>query len=156
MATQGNQTQYPEERELAKFAALLCAASGEPIDDMTVATMASKLTRILDDESTSVQLLRSVVIRATVKKVDYEESSHRYVVSFVAANDPEGKVETVRSNRLDGRGGKAARAIWGRDLDGHDVMLYKTNEAVGRDPKNAQGYRVSPWCRDLGPAGAVR
>lgn len=146
-------TKYPEEREMAKLAALCCAASGEPVDDMSVATMAVKLESAIDDESTAVQLLRSAVIRARIERVDYEESSRRYLISFVALNDPEGKVETVRSNRTDGARGKAAKAIWGRDLAGHEVLLYKTNEAVGRDPKNAQGYRVSPWCKDLGLAG---
>lgn len=152
----GQQSRYPEEREIAKLAALCCAAAGSPIDDMSVAAMALKVDAAIDDESTAVQLLRSAVIKARIERIEYEESSRRYLISFVALNDPEARVETVRSNRTDGARGKAAKAVWGRDLEGHDVLLYKTNEGVGKDPKNAQGYRVSPWCRDLGAHAAGR
>ena len=105
----------------------------------------------IDGRSLVMRVLSSTVITGTVRTVTFEGSSSRFVVEFVADNG-EGEVETIRSERTDGRNGDVARKLWGSGLVGHRVAIYKNNEP-GRDGKASNGYRVAPWVVDLGLAG---
>jgi hypothetical protein len=115
------------------------------------------IKRMMGDNSVAMLMLDSVHIYCTIKSIEYEETSTRYVVSFVADNDENGKVETIRTDRTDGNAGHLVRALWTQDLVGKHVCLYKHNDVPSADSANEirkrggtippQGYRRAVYVR---------
>lgn len=104
---------------------------------------------ILSDRSMAARVAAAVPLRAVVREVGYEESSRRFVMTFVAEHG-DGEEETVRSDRTDGAAGGRVRRMWTQDLAGRRVIIYKCNEAAGRDPARGSGYRVAPLIQIIG------
>lgn len=130
----------------AYFSLLLSGRKYEYLD-LAVAQEALKLKRLYDAGNLPNLVLESKRITGVVRSITFEESSQRYVIEF-EAEEREHR-EKIRSERLDGWHGKAAKAVWGRDLVGHKVIIFKKNEP-GKDAGASNGYRVAPYCVDLG------
>ena len=118
-----------------------------------------KGTRMLDEGSFIMNTLDSVKIPATIKSVEFEKSSERYVITFEAVyhdDNEEQKEETIRTPRMDRKDGKIIenqieklKQIAGTD---QRVIIYKHNELPtdttkkpGRRNTPSTGYRVAVW-----------
>lgn len=144
-----NDTQFdPSAIRMAYFTLLL---SGRKYDDLELAVAQEllKMDRLTAERSLPSMVAHSVRIAATVISVEFEESSKRYLIKFMADNGD--KEECVRSERTDANHKDAVKKIWQRDLVGHRVIIFKYKDKVGS--KGApNGYRIAPYCIDLGKA----
>ena len=144
-----NDTQFdPAAIRMAYFALLL---SGRKYDDLELAVAQEmlKIDRLTTERSLPNMIGHSVRIRATINSVEFEESSKRYLIKFDADNG-DGE-ERVRSERTDVNHKDAVKKIWQRDLVGHRVIIFKCKDKVGcKEAPN--GYRIAPYCIDLGKA----
>lgn len=110
------------------------------------------ISRMKASKSLAVLVQKAVRIVGTIKKVEFEESSQRYLITFRASNGAE-EDEIVRSERVDSGRGSTVKSLWGeRNLVGHKVAIFKHNERAGEDVKRDKGYRVAVWVTDFGPA----
>lgn len=144
-----NDTQFdPAAIRMAYFALLL---SGRKYDnlELAVAQEMLKLDRLASERSLPSMVGHSVKIAATITSIEFEETSKRYLIKFIADN--EGKEERVRSERMDSSHKDAVKKIWGRDLVGHRVIIFKCKDKVG-SKEAPNGYRIAPYCIDLGKA----
>lgn len=124
---------------------------GELVDAASLTKEVISIGRMAADNSLAVLVQKSARLVGTIKDIQFEESSQRYLVTFRANNSDEDEI--VRSERVDSQRGETVKELWGRNnLGGHRVVLYKHNERVGEDKKREKGYRVAPWVTDLGPA----
>lgn len=124
---------------------------GEVIDAASLTKEVLDISRMTAENSLAVLVQKSVRLIGTIKDIKFEESSQRYLITFLASNAEEDEI--VRSERVDSARGSVVRELWGRNnLIGHRVVLYKHNERVGEDKKREKGYRVAPWVTDLGAA----
>lgn len=142
-----NNTQFdPAAIRMAYFALLL---SGRKYDnlELAVAQEMLKMNRLVSERSLPSLIGRSIRITATINSVEFEESSKRYLIKFQADNGDE--EERVRSERMDANHKDAVRKIWGRDLVGHRVIIFKCKDKVG-SKEAPNGYRIAPYCIDLG------
>lgn len=102
---------------------------------------------LLADDSIAMRMMDSIRIVATIKDVRFEESSQRYVVSFVADRG-DGKVETIRTDRTDDwRTGALVKRMWGSNLVGQKVVIFKHNEVPTKEQAEkarANGVTVPP------------
>lgn len=96
------------------------------------------------DNSIASRTLMAVPIRATVLKIELEENTQRYLITFKADSQEEGKevVETIRSDRLDSWYGDMVRQMWD-GLEGEHVCIYKCMEQTN-DPKKPK-VRTAPF-----------
>lgn len=124
---------------------------GELVDASSLTKEVLNIAKMKSDSSLAVLVQKSVRLVGTIKDIKFEESSQRYLVTFLAkGNDDD---EIVRSERVDSPRGETVKELWGRgNLVGHRVVLFKHNERAGEDKKREKGYRVAPWVTDLGPA----
>lgn len=144
-----NDTQFdPAAIRMAYFALLL---SGRKYDnlELAVAQEMLKMNRLTAERSLPNLIGNSVRIAATINSIEFEESSKRYLIKFSADNGEE--EEWVRSERLDSSHKAAVKKIWGRDLVGHRVLIFKYKDKVG-SKEAPNGYRIAPYCIDLSKA----
>lgn len=141
-----NDTQFdPATIRIAYFALLL---SGRKYDnlELAVAQEMLKMNRLTAERSLPNLIGNSVRIAATINSIEFEESSKRYLIKFSADNEEE--EEWVRSERVDSSHKAAVKKIWGRDLVGHRVLIFKYKDKVG-SKEAPNGYRIAPYCIDL-------
>lgn len=144
-----NDTQFdPATIRMAYFALLL---SGRKYDnlELAVAQEMLKMNRLTAERSLPNLIGNSVRIAATINSIEFEESSKRYLIKFSADNEE--KEEWVRSERVDSSHKAAVKKIWGRDLVGHRVLIFKYKDKVG-SKEAPNGYRIAPYCIDHGKA----
>lgn len=144
-----NDTQFdPETIRMAYFALLL---SGRKYDnlELAVAQEMLKMNRLTAERSLPNLIGNSVRITATINSIEFEESSKRYLIKFSADNGEE--EERVRSERVDSSHKVAVKKIWGRNLIGHRVLIFKYKDKVG-SKEAPNGYRIAPYCIDLSKA----
>lgn len=144
-----NDTQFdPATIRMANFALLL---SGRKYDnlELAVAQEMLKMNRLTAERSLPNLIGNSVRIAATINSIEFEESSKRYLIKFSADNGDE--EEWVRSERVDSSHKAAVKKIWGRDLVGHRVLIFKYKDKVG-SKEAPNGYRIAPYCIDHGKA----
>ena len=144
-----NDTQFdPATIRMAYFALLL---SGRKYDnlDLAVAQEMLKMNRLTAERSLPNLIGNSMRIAATINSIEFEESSKRYLIKFSADNGEE--EEWVRSERVDSSHKAAVKKIWGRDLVGHRVLIFKYKDKVG-SKEAPNGYRIAPYCIDLSKA----
>ena len=144
-----NDTQFdPATIRMAYFALLL---SGRKYDnlDLAVAQEMLKMNRLTAERSLPNLIGNSVRIAGTINSIEFEESSKRYLIKFSADNGEE--EEWVRSERVDSSHKAAVKKIWGRDLVGHRVLIFKYKDKVG-SKEAPNGYRIAPYCIDLSKA----
>lgn len=144
-----NDTQFdPAAIRMAYFALLL---SGRKYDDLELAVAQEmlKMNRLTAERSLPNLIGNSVKIAATINSIEFEESSKRYLIKFSADNGEE--EEWVRSERVDSSHKAAVKKIWGRDLVGHRVLIFKYKDKVG-SKEAPNGYRIAPYCIDLSKA----
>lgn len=144
-----NDTQFdPATIRMAYFALLL---SGRKYDnlELAVAQEMLKMNRLTAERSLPNLIGNSVRIAATINSIELEESSKRYLIKFSADNGEE--EEWVRSERVDSSHKAAVKKIWGRDLVGHRVLIFKYKDKVG-SKEAPNGYRIAPYCIDHGKA----
>lgn len=144
-----NETQFdPATIRMAYFALLL---SGRKYDnlELAVAQEMLKMNRLNAERSLPNLIGNSVRIAATINSIEFEESSKRYLIKFSADNGDE--EEWVRSERVDSSHKAAVKKIWGRDLVGHRVLIFKYKDKVG-SKEAPNGYRIAPYCIDHGKA----
>lgn len=144
-----NDTQFdPATIRMAYFALLLSDRKYDNLE-LAVAQEMLKMNRLTAERSLPNLIGNSVRIAATINSIKFEESSKRYLIKFSADNEE--KEEWVRSERVDSSHKAAVKKIWGRDLVGHRVLIFKYKDKVG--PKEApNGYRIAPYCIDHGKA----
>ena len=144
-----NDTQFdPATIRMAYFALLL---SGRKYDnlELAVAQEMLKMNRLTTERSLPNLIGNSVRIAATINSIEFEEPSKRYLIKFSADNGEE--EEWVRSERVDSSHKAAVKKIWGRDLVGHRVLIFKYKDKVG-SKEAPNGYRIAPYCIDHGKA----
>lgn len=144
-----NDNQFdPATIRMAYFALLL---SGRKYDnlELAVAQEMLKMNRLTAERSLPNLIGNSVRIAATINSIEFEESSKRYLIKFSADNGEE--EEWVRSERVDSSHKAAVKKIWGRDLVGHRVLIFKYKDKVG-SKEAPNGYRIAPYCIDLSKA----
>lgn len=144
-----NDTQFdPATIHMAYFALLL---SGRKYDnlELAVAQEMLKMNRLTAERSLPNLIGNSVRIAATINSIEFEESAKRYLIKFSADNGEE--EEWVRSERMDSSHKAAVKKIWGRDLVGHRVLIFKCKDKVG-SKEAPNGYRIAPYCIDHGKA----
>lgn len=144
-----NDTQFdPATIRMAYFALLL---SGRKYDnlELAVAQEMLKMNRLTAERSLPNLIGNSVRIAATINSIEFEESSKRYLIKFSADNVEE--EEWVRSERVDSSHKAAVKKIWGRNLVGHRVLIFKYKDKVG-SKEAPNGYRIAPYCIDLSKA----
>ena len=144
-----NDTQFdPATIRMAYFALLL---SGRKYDnlELAVAQEMLKMNRLTAERSLPNLIGNSVRIATTINSIKFEESSKRYLIKFSADNGE--KEEWVRSERVDSSHKAAVKKIWGRDLVGHRVLIFKYKDKVG-SKEAPNGYRIAPYCIDHGKA----
>lgn len=144
-----NDTQFdPATIRMAYFALLL---SGRKYDnlELAVAQEMLKMNRLTAERSLPNLIGNSGRIAATINSIKFEESSKRYLIKFSADNGE--KEEWVRSERVDSSHKAAVKKIWGRDLVGHRVLIFKYKDKVG-SKEAPNGYRIAPYCIDHGKA----
>lgn len=144
-----NDTQFdPATIRMAYFALLL---SGRKYDnlELAVAQEMLKMNRLTAERSLPNLIGNSVRIAATINSIEFEESSKRYLIKFSADNGEE--EEWVRSERVDSSHKAAVKKIWGRDLVGHRVLIFKYKDKVG-SKEAPNGDRIAPYCIDHGKA----
>lgn len=142
-----NDTQFdPAAIRMAYFALLL---SGRKYDnlELAVAQEMLKINRLASERSLPSMIGRSIRITATINSIEFEESSKRYLIKFMADNGDE--EEWVRSERMDSSHRDAVKKIWGRDLVGHRAIIFKCKDRVG-SKEAPNGYRIAPYCIDRG------
>lgn len=144
-----NDTKFdPATIRMAYFALPL---SGRKYDnlELAVAQEMLKMNRLTAERSLPNLIGNSVRIAATINSIEFEESSKRYLIKFSADNVEE--EEWVRSERVDSSHKAAVKKIWGQNLVGHRVLIFKYKDKVGfKEAPN--GYRIAPYCIDLSKA----
>ena len=125
----------------------------EPAEaEALLAYYVSQLRRLGNERSVPCRIANCVAVMATVTDVAYEESSTRYVITFLSDSpnrEGERRPETVRSDRTDGLRGQFVVSMW-QDAAGQRAVIYKTTEATGRPAKPSIG--VAPYVQLFGPA----
>ena len=152
--------QLQENRRIILAAAEIVSKQEHPAKDnadlqLRIAKTSAFLQRLLSQDSLPMKTLSSVKIPAKVLSVDYEASSTRFVVKFVALGQDSDNIETIRTPRTDTEQGRAIKnkilALKNSVDDSSKknlVVIYKNNEEGaqrkgGVTPSN--GYRVMPW-----------
>ena len=144
-----------ERTELAQrcteLAYLSLALSGEEPSPLALARRSLAVRRALGEHSLAMEVHAALPINATITRIDLEASSQRYLVEFLADNNENGVVETIRTDRLDGARGDIVRRLWTPSLAGHRARIYKLNSPArpGADGK-AREYRRAVFVEDLG------
>lgn len=113
---------------------------------LAVTKRSTSIASLLEEDSLPMQVLSAVKLRAIVKDVRFEESSNRYIITFLANNGKND--EQIRSPRMDSYYGKILKDTLTPELVGKTVIIYKINEE--RTDKPGQTVRVCPMIDVLG------
>lgn len=124
----------------------LVVGGTSPITEQKLLSEYLRVSSLANPKGLIARVKASIPIWCVIKSVSYEDSSQRYVVTFRA--DKSDRDETVRSDRVDARGGQFVRDLFGQDgLTGKRAVIYKLNERAGEDQMHSHGYRVCPYMR---------
>lgn len=86
-------------------------------------------------------------IIAKVLGIRFEESSKRYILTFLA--DGSDEPEEARSLRSDGKYANIVKGMFGEEVQGrlinHRAIVYKANQKAAQNAKMGAGYRVVPY-----------
>lgn len=116
-------------------------STGEVLDEFFY------LKALMDRKSVFMRTAYAVPIPARVISVSFEESSSRYLITYLPVRgygSTDSKEEHVRSDRTDGRNGKAISEMCS-DLAGRNVIIYKTTQKTN-DPESPT-VRIAPYIR---------
>lgn len=105
------------------------------------------LKSLMDRNSVFMRTAYAVPIPARVVSVRYEETSTRYLITYLPVKgygNADVKEEHVRSDRTDGRNGKAISYMCS-DLAGRSVIIYKTMQKTNDSDNPA--VRIAPYIR---------
>lgn len=109
-----------------------------------VCTRIRTLQSLMSERSLPMRMLEGIPIYAEVISCEKEENTSRYLLTFKASNAEEGaEPEIIRSDRTDGRNGKAVDKMWCEIEAGQRVLLYKITEETN-NPKKPK-VRVAPY-----------
>jgi hypothetical protein len=132
-----------EDREIL---AMVIARGRTELNVSEVTEEALRIKSLMREDSIPMRALGSVRIPCEIKGIEMEESSQRFVISFVAiGRNATGEVETVRSDRLDGVNGNLVRQMWSPSIVGHRCVIYKCTEETGDRLKPK--VRIAPFVR---------
>lgn len=111
--------------------------------DFDVARAVAAIRRQFSDRSIASRVCESVPIPAKVTSVDFEDSSNRYLVTYVPVNAAKGheEPEYVRTDRVDGRKGACIREMVD-GIVGKHCVIYKYTEPTGNARKPS--VRIAP------------
>lgn len=109
--------------------------------EAALCTRIRTLQSLTNENSVAMRMLDGIPIYAEVVSCEKEENTTRYLLTFRATNGDED--EHIRSDRTDGRNGKAVDEMWSKIQPGYRVCLYKTQEAT-KNP-NKPTVRVCPY-----------
>ena len=109
--------------------------------EKAVAKRALTINKLLSDDSLASRILDAVKIYATVTKIEFEQSSQRYKVYFIADNSEDQTEEMIRTDRVDG--GLIMSDKYLNGLKDRRVCIYKINEKSDNKRIGA-GYRIAP------------
>lgn len=116
----------------------------ENVDEFNVMVAAARLQNYSRDSSLPSRMLKATPIIAKVCDVAFEESSRRYLITFIAKNSDE--EEHIRTDRLDGGCGEQISAMV-NDCVGKHCVIYKLLEKQGA--KGGRDVRVAPYIKAL-------
>lgn len=116
--------------------------------DYALAKRVSRSISYLNDNSLPMRIANATRIYCEIVDVSFEESSQRYIVSFHAMNaQDEHKVETIRTDRVDGRNAEIVNTYMrGGDksqLIGKHAFVYKLKEPSSKGI--GQAVRICPF-----------
>lgn len=125
--------------------------SGKDFFDRTVleekvTRRALAIRRLITHRSTALEALEAYPLVSVVDSVEYEESSRRHIISFIAERG-DGSIETARTRRMDGEDGDLVRRMVAAVKPGMRAVVYKTHEEM----PNGRKVRIVPWVQPLGP-----
>lgn len=113
---------------------------------------------LLDEDHFLMNVLSSVHIPAHITSVEFEESSQRYLVNFVAIPGKDAEQqdeESIRTPRMDNKNGQiiASQIETLKSIAGTDrrVVIYKHNEKPSETSqkkggrRSPAGYRTAVW-----------
>lgn len=138
----------PSTVRMAYFALLLGGRKYDNLE-LAVAQEMLKMNRLTAERSLPTMIGNTVRIAATITSIEFEESSKRYLIKFMADNG-DGE-EHVRSERTDSSHKDAVKKIWQRDLVGHRVLIFECKDQAG-SKEAPNGYRIATYCIDFGRA----
>lgn len=116
--------------------------------EVAVATNALKLRWMMNETSLPMRLMNACALRGEVKRVEFEDSSKRYKVFFIATNNENGDEEMIRTDRMDGKQYMTDEYI--KNLAGHTCIIYKVNEKNEENNKMmGKGYRIAPYIKPI-------
>lgn len=108
------------------------------------------LDRLMSERSLASRVLSSVRLIATVESVEFEETSKRYKITFLADRAEDGQTEYIRTERTDGYYGTAVAKMMGEDgqaLVGQRCMIFKEVIPSSTDP--TKKVRITPYIKVL-------
>lgn len=119
--------------------------------EVAVSMRAVKIKQISENEnSLPNRILNAIPIRATVKRVEFEETSQRYKIFFIAVNNEDEHEEMIRTDRMDGKHYMDEEYI--KSLTDHICIIYKTNEKSDNAKIMGAGYRITPYIKKIAKA----
>ena len=143
-------TQEECDRNIA-LAYLGLRASGKEVNTWSLVSEVMRVQGMFIDQSLATMVQKAARFIGIVQKIEFEKTSQRFLITYVATNG-DGKPETIRSQRIDGRHGTIAQTLWSQDLIGHKVIMFRLNENVGKEKMREKGYRTVVWVTDRGEA----
>lgn len=126
-------------------------ASGKEVNTWSLVSEVMRVQGMFIDQSLATMVQKAARFIGIVQKIEFEKTSQRFLITYVAING-DGKPETIRSQRIDGRHGTIAQTLWSQDLIGHKVIMFRLNENVGKEKMREKGYRTAVWVTDRGEA----
>lgn len=139
-----------------ELAALMLACATPALRDLTpsekMRTLVDSMLQLrylAGDRGILKRLAHAYPIRCEIRKVDVDKRCQRLAIEFVAENEG-GKIETIRSDRIDGYYGELVRDIWRPFAHGGQAVIYKCNTpapdgAKGPNGEPVRSYRNAVW-----------
>lgn len=107
------------------------------------------ITRMLEENSLPNRVLNAVPLTGTVKKLEFEETSKRYIVTFEAEQGTgDKKDEIVRTDRIDGPTGPIVQKKFTSNIVGRRCLIFKETVPSSTDPNKK--VRLAPYIKILG------
>ena len=115
-----------------------------------VAVRALTIRRLLAPSSLPMTALNAVALPSEIVKVEFEERSQRYLVTFRRlGRDQDGnpfQEEIVRSDRVDSNRGDRTRNLCTGLMPGRKYMVYKETQS---SPDGTKKYRHLVWATPI-------
>lgn len=154
MSNEINNDKTEEQKSVVRLAYLALCLRNNDVSPEGLVGEVLRIESMTKDNSLAMMVQNAVRIRAKVVSVKFEQSSQRYLISYIASNNGTGEIETIRSERIDGPHGKIAERIWSGIHEDDEVVIFKKNEVANDNGRNASnGYRVAPWVVVVGKGG---